>query len=117
MPQNYREEVLSFIQSNTIRKENIGDRTDGMIAVTNWHILSEDNEAPESIQPLESPDLIVKKLLPKTPGTTAGHTLDVLDREHFRGKQIEFLANLPDLVMINDEAHHLGGDKEKLDDN
>ncbi len=115
LPQSCREEVLAFIQSNTIRKENIGDRTEGMIAITNWHILSEDNEEPETIQPLESPDLIVKKLLPKTPGTTAGHSLDVLDREHFRGKQIEFLANLPNLVMINDEAHHLGGENNKFD--
>lgn len=115
VPPNYRQEVLGFIQSNTIKKENIGDRTNGMIAITNWHVLSEEGEEPESIQPLESPDLIVKKLLPKTPGITAGHTLDVLDREHFRGKQLDFLANLPDLVMINDEAHHLGGDDGKID--
>ncbi len=115
LPQNYRQELIGFIQSNTIKKENIGDRTNGMVAITNWHVLSEEIVPPEIYEPLESPELIVKKLLPKTPGTTAGHTLDVLDREHFRGKQIEFLANLPDLVMINDEAHHLGGEDGKID--
>ncbi len=115
IPPNYRQEVLGFIQSNTIKKENIGERNDGMIAITNWHVLSEEVEVSDSLQPLESPDLIIKKLLPKTPGTTAGHSLDELDREYFRGKQLDFLANLPNLVMINDEAHHLGGDDSKLD--
>lgn len=115
LPQNYRQEVLGFVQSSTLKKENIGDRREGMIAITNWHILFEEIGEQESIQPLESPDLIIKKLLPKTPGTTTGHSLDELDREHFMGKQLDFLANLSDLVMINDEAHHLGGDDGKED--
>ena len=115
LPQNYRQEVLGFIQSNTIRKEDIGSRTNGMIAITNWHLLASDYEEPEMVQPLESPDVIVKRLLPRTPGITAGHTLDVLDRNYIRGRQIEFLANLKDLVIFNDEAHHLGGDDTKID--
>jgi len=115
IPPNYRQEILGFVQSSVVKKEEIGKREDGMIVITNWHVLSKEVEEPESIQPLESPDLIVKKLLPKTPGTTAGHSLDVLDNEYFRGKQLEFLANLKDLVMINDEAHHLGGDDLKID--
>ncbi|MEK6827406.1 MAG: DEAD/DEAH box helicase family protein, partial [Nanoarchaeota archaeon] len=115
IPPNYRQEVLGFVQSSVVKKEEIGKRDEGMIAITNWHILSQEVEEQESIQPLESPDLIVKKLLPKTPGTTAGHSLDVLDNEYFRGKQIEFLANLKNLVMFNDEAHHVGGDDSKLD--
>ena len=50
----------------------------------------------------------VKKLLPITPGTGAGHSLDELDRNFFRGSEVDFLANLEDLVSFNDEAHHLG---------
>lgn len=116
IPPAYRNEVMGFIQSNVVEKEDIGKKVtgEGMIIITNWHILSGEIEEREYISPLESPDVIVKKLLPKTPGTTAGHSLNILDNEYLRGRQVEFLSNLPDLVMINDEAHHLGGDNLKF---
>ena len=31
-----------------------------------------------------------------------------LDNQYFKGKQLDFLANLTDVVVFNDEAHHLG---------
>ena len=58
--------------------------------------------------PLDSPAATLKELLPITPGTTAGHSLNELDNRYLRGRELDFLSRLPDLVVFNDEAHHLG---------
>jgi len=34
--------------------------------------------------------------------------LEQLDTQYLRGKEIEYLTKLPDLLVFNDEAHHLG---------
>jgi type III restriction enzyme len=57
---------------------------------------------------LDNPSQTVKRLLPITPGTTTGHSLEQLDSQYLRGKEIEYLSKLPDLLVFNDEAHHLG---------
>lgn len=36
-----------------------------------------------------------------------GNNLDVLDRRCARGNVLEFLAGLPELMVFNDEAHHI----------
>ena len=41
------------------------------------------------------------------PGTTAGNSLAVLDRGFLRGGPLESLKDLPDLLVFNDEAHHI----------
>ncbi len=111
IPPSYKEEVFGFIQSNVVKKDEIGRKVtgDGLIAITNWHLLSgEDEQADEiEVSPLEDPSGAIKELLPVTPGTSAGHSLETLDNKYLSGGEIEYLASLDNLVVINDEAHHI----------
>ena len=114
IPPHYRDEVFGFVQNNTVSKEDgIGRKTtgEGLIALTNWHLFMDENE-PEEADDAETPGAagVVKDLLPVKPGTTAGHALDALDRRYLRGTEMGYLADLPDLMVINDEAHHLHED-------
>lgn len=110
LPESYKEDILGFIQNNVVQKKEIGRKVtgDGLIAITNWHLLAGEEEIEEVGTALDTPYQTVKKLLPITPGTGAGHSLDELDRNFFRGSEVDFLAGLEDLVSFNDEAHHLG---------
>ncbi len=114
IPPWFREEVFGFVQNCVCRKEEIGRKIvgDGFIAITNWHLLAgvESEEASE-VSPIEDPSNVVKDLLPITPGKTSGHSLDSLDSQYFIGSEIEFLRSLRDLVVINDEAHHIHENK------
>ena len=110
IPDSYRDILYSFIQNNVVKKEEIGKKAtgDGMIAICNWHVLAgEDEDEIYNDSEIEEPSAILKDLLPITPGTTAGHSLDVLDNNFLRGQELEFLTNLKDIVVINDEAHHI----------
>jgi len=109
VPPAYKDEIFGFIQSNVARKEEIGKKVTGggLIAISNWHLLAGEEEPIEAASPLEDPSQVVKAVMPITPGTTAGHALDALDNQFLKGKEIEYLANLPDLVVFNDEAHHI----------
>lgn len=110
IPEHYRDEIFNFVQSAVCTKEEIGKKItgEGLIAITNWHLLVDEEESDEEISPLEDPSAAVKKEFPIRPGTTAGHSLDVLDNQYFKGKELDYLANLKDIVVFNDEAHHLG---------
>jgi type III restriction enzyme len=114
IPPSYREEVFGFVQNAVCAKEEIGRKVtgEGIIAVTNWHLLSGVEEEEEiTASPLENPSKILKDILPITPGTSTGHALDSLDNQYFRGNEIEFLTKLKDLVVMNDEAHHIHENK------
>lgn len=110
IPPSYKEEVFGFIQSSVSQKDEIGRKVtgEGLIAITNWHLLAGEEEVEEGESALDSPDKTIKNLLPITPGTSAGHSLEELDNNYFRGKELSYLSNLNDLVIFNDEAHHLG---------
>ena len=115
IPQAYKDTLFGFIQNNVVQKTEIGKKVtgDGMIAITNWHLLAGDEEEPENEDddsPL-NPAAVVKDLFPITPGTTAGHSLESLDSRYFSGSEIEYLANLKNIVVFNDEAHHIHGSK------
>ena len=100
LPPAYREEAFSFIESNTVSKEDgIGRKVtaDGLIALTNWHLFLSEKEE----------DDVVTGVFPVRPGTSAGNALDALDRRYLRGSEMEYLASLPELMVINDEAHHI----------
>jgi len=114
VPENYRNAVFSFIQSSVVTKTDIGRKVTGggMIAITNWHLLAgvedpdfvADTDAPgQDIDPTAA----VESLFPLTPGTAAGNSLDTLDRRFLRGSALESLKDLPDLLVFNDEAHHI----------
>ena len=114
IPERYRDEVFSFIQNNVVTKEDgIGKKTtgEGLIALTNWHLFENqtadedenDDDDPNTITPIE----IVNTLLPVRPGKAAGNDLGMLDRRALGGNELEYLAGLKDLMVINDEAHHI----------
>lgn len=110
IPVHYRQEVFSFIQNNVVTKEDgIGRKTtgDGLIALTNWHLFENQmaEDTPEA-QSMEIPD-IINELLPIRPGKAAGNDLGMLDRRYLRGSELEYLAELDDMMVINDEAHHI----------
>ncbi|MBI2664710.1 DEAD/DEAH box helicase family protein [Candidatus Woesearchaeota archaeon] len=109
-PAAYKEEIFWFVQSCVSQKDEIARKVtgEGLIAITNWHLLAGENDEGETGTALDNPSQTVKELLPIAPGTTAGHSLDHLDSKYLRGKEIEFLSKLADLMVFNDEAHHLG---------
>lgn len=114
VPEKYRQAVFSFIQNNVVKKEEIGTKItgEGIIAVTNWHqITEEQDEVLPNVSALTDPSVAVRKLLPVKPGITVGHSLDSLDNEYLKGDKLEFLANLPNLCVFNDEAHHIHTNK------
>ena len=109
IPVHYRQEVFSFIQNNVVTKEDgIGRKTtgDGLIALTNRHLFENQMENDEDDEENDVP-AIINKLLPIRPGKAAGNDLGMLDRRYLRGSELEYLASLDDIMVINDEAHHI----------
>ena len=119
VPPAYRERVRQFVQGNFCAKQDIGLKAtgNGMVAVTNWHMLQDtgdelaEAEADEAM--LETADIVpephdvVRQVLPVAPGRATGNSLEVLDGRWARGRVIAFLQDLPDLLVFNDEAHHI----------
>ena len=114
MPEGLRETVFGFVRGNVCAKEEIGLKTtgNGLLAIANWHLLSEADEVVDETEfeapgaPL-APQQVIAGLLPLTPGKSTGNSLDVLDRRYARGGVLDYLAGLSDLVVFNDEAHHI----------
>ena len=114
IPQSCRERVFGFVRGNTCSKAEIGLKAtgNGLLAISNWHLLSdvsvEESEyeisAPGS---LAEPQQVIAGLLPLTPGRATGNSLEVLDRRYARGNVLDYLAGLPELLVFNDEAHHI----------
>jgi type III restriction enzyme len=114
IPPWYADEVFGFVQSSVCVKDEIGKKVtgDGLIAITNWHLLmGEDEEKVEIKTPLDDPAAVVKEVFAIRPGTSSGHSLETLDSRYLKGNEIDFLRKLPDLVAINDEAHHIHKNK------
>jgi type III restriction enzyme len=118
VPPAYRERVAQFVRGNVCTKTEIGLKAtgNGMIAVTNWHLLSEagdeqdelaDDEAMLAPGVMDDPAVIASSVLPLVPGRATGNSLEVLDRRWARGNVLSFLTDLPDLMVFNDEAHHI----------
>ena len=115
MPPARRERIEQFVRGNFCMKQDIGLKAtgNGMIAVTNWHLLSEADAEDEEDFEMDAPALaadpsfVARSVLPLTPGRATGNSLDVLDRRWARGNVLAFLAELPELMVFNDEAHHI----------
>ncbi|NCT67405.1 MAG: DEAD/DEAH box helicase family protein [Rhodanobacteraceae bacterium] len=118
MPPAWRERVEQFVRSNVCTKAEIGLKAtgNGLIAITNWHLLAEagdEEEAVDEVELLDAPAMVAEpatiayQVLPLTPGRATGNSLDVLDRRWARGNVLSYLADLPDLLVFNDEAHHI----------
>ncbi|MBR4170114.1 MAG: DEAD/DEAH box helicase family protein, partial [Kiritimatiellae bacterium] len=117
VPPQYREAMYGFLQNSLVRKEDFGRKVtgDGTLAVMNWHaFLSEEEAMSSASQSKKSPPAsddakdILDDLLPAKPGTT-GNELESLDAAFLRGGRLDFLKELPDLMLVNDEAHHVHG--------
>ena len=114
IPETYRDEIFRFVQSAFCQKSEIGHKitSGGLIAVTNWQAIKEDSDI-EDHDDVETPGLdvdpkaVVEDTLPVTPGTNAGNDLNTLDRQFERGDVINYLRDLPDLLVFNDEAHRI----------
>ena len=114
MPDAHLDAVFAFVRGNVCNKNEIGLKAtgNGMVAITNWHLLNEgdvldDVEEVEALGAPLDPQQVINAVLPLTPGRATGNSLDVLDRRYARGNVLEFLANLPELMVFNDEAHHI----------
>lgn len=116
-PPARRERIAQFVRGNVCTKTEIGLKAtgNGMIAITNWHLLSEAEEEEEQGEAkwVDAPGMVAEasavayNVLPLTPGRATGNSLDVLDRRWARGNVLSYLADLPDLMVFNDEAHHI----------
>jgi type III restriction enzyme len=116
LPEQYRPEIFGFVQSAVVAKEEIGKKSvgDGMIAITNWHLLAGaeeelEKEVVESHANIE-PNKILKNF--PRPGKSSGNDLDTLDAP-CGGEILDYLRNIPDLMVFNDEAHHIHEVKKK----
>jgi type III restriction enzyme len=115
VPDSYRNEVFRFVQGNVCTKEDLGTKVTagGLIGICNWHALAEAEEAGETEDATESPcittdpKIVAKQILPLSPGTSAGNSLEVLNRRYERGGTLAYLRDLPSLMVFNDEAHHI----------
>jgi len=112
IPPAYTEDIFGFIQSNVAKKEEIGKKItgNGLIAITNWHLFMGGEEETED-DGLDNPAVVVKDLLPIRPGTSGGNDLSMLDGIYLRGQELDYLAGLGSLMVINDEAHHIHENK------
>lgn len=116
IPEKYREAVFGFVQNNVVKKDEIGKKItgEGIIAITNWHLLAgvdDENETDSDVSPLKDPSRVISDLLPITPGTTAGHSLETLDNQYLRGGELDYLRSLKNICVFNDEAHHIHENK------
>ena len=117
IPEAHRDAVFAFVRGNVCSKNEIGLKAtgNGMIAITNWHLLAEGDviDEVEDVDAVDTPGAplepqqVIKAVLPLMPGRATGNSLDVLDRRYARGNVLEFLAALPELMVFNDEAHHI----------
>jgi type III restriction enzyme len=109
IPENYKDSIFGFLQSSVVKKEEISSKVtgDGLIAITNWHLLSGIEEDESFDSPLDAPEKVLQNVLPISPGRTAGNSLEALDNQFLRGNVVEYLSKLNDLVVFNDEAHHI----------
>ena len=55
---------------------------------------------------------MINDICPIQPNKNKGADLNVLDSRYFNGDIIDFLSNIEDLCVFNDEAHHIHNDNE-----
>ncbi|MHB8572614.1 MAG: DEAD/DEAH box helicase family protein [Candidatus Dormibacteria bacterium] len=127
VPDQYRDSVFGFLRGSVATKDDIGRKVTGagVVAITNWHLLAGEEDST-FVGDVEAPGAdidaraAVEGMFPIQPGTAAGNTLESLDRGFLRGTPLASLKELPDLMVFNDEAHHIhelqsGGDTSEVE--
>ncbi|TRX73614.1 DEAD/DEAH box helicase family protein [Pseudomonas mangiferae] len=114
VPPELRAPLRQFVLANLCEKHEIGRKCtgNGLLALTNWHLLAETTERPDDKaadldDALAAEEHGAYRVLPLAPGRGAGNELERLDRRHGRDDPLAALAALPDLLVFNDEAHHV----------
>ena len=115
VPDVYRDEVFCFVQGNVCPKEEVGVKVTagGFIGICNWHALVDAGEEVQADSDVETPGVtpdpkdVAASALPLSPGTSAGNSLEMLNRRFERGGVLNYLRDLPSLLSFNDEAHHI----------
>jgi type III restriction enzyme len=122
IPDNSRDIMFRFIQNSTIEREDIGRKVtgDGQIIITNWHIFLEREWSDDYIIDGQTdfwsdPMSVARSILPISPGMSAGNSLESLDKRWIGGARYDYIRSIKDLVVFNDEAHHLGENSSKWD--
>lgn len=108
LPEHYREAIFGFLQSSVVKKDEIGRKVTGggLVAISNWHLFMDKEELED-----ESIQGAVNTIFPIRPGTSGGNALESLDGNYLGGGALEYLAGLENLVVMNDEAHHIHENK------
>lgn len=120
VPEFYRRDIERFLASSVFSKdEGLHFRDSEQIIIANWHFFK-DNAEEEYVptnstlfDALENTPQVIKSIFPLTPGTDSKHELNVLDKRFLQGSELKILCECKNLCVINDEAHHLGDDKEQ----
>ena len=62
LPPAYKEEIFGFIQSSVAQKDEIGKKItgEGLIAITNWHLLASEEADEDTETALDSPEKTIK---------------------------------------------------------
>jgi type III restriction enzyme len=109
VPDSFKESIGNMLSVGVIDKNNINNIKNGCIMVVNWHLfLDEEIEAKEP----ENIAALVEQILPLKPGKSGGNSLDVLDKKPVNLVKI-LIEKLDNLMVINDEAHHVHENKVK----
>ncbi len=116
LPEQYRDSMFGFLRNAVATKDDLLNRgsADGVIALTNWHtlVLEKDDERDEAPGADVDTVQMIQDILPARPGSSAGNSLDVLDRSIYGNAELEYLRNLNNLVVFNDEAHRVKEDSK-----
>jgi type III restriction enzyme len=111
LPEEYRETMFGFMKSSVLKKDEIGTKIvgDGLIAITNWHLLAGVDEGVDvtSLGGDIDTGALIDDILPARPSKSAGNDLTALDNEYGKGRALDYLRDLSDLIVFNDEAHHI----------
>lgn len=116
VPKEYRNVLYSFIRNSVLNKDEIGKKTvgDGVIAISNWQFLNKfeeecvENEEKNNEQSVND---MINDICPIQPNKNKGADLNVLDSK-YNNNINNFLSNIKDLCIFNDEAHHIHNDNK-----